>query len=99
MSVPGLFAPTEVEGRVLGDGGLVNNVPIDVARALGADVVIVVNIGTPLAGRAALGSVVGLTGQMINLLTEQNVQRSLATLKAGDVLITPELGALTAGDF
>ena len=99
MSVPGLFAPTEVEDRVLGDGGLVNNVPIDVARALGADVVIVVNIGTPLAGRAALGSVVGLTGQMINLLTEQNVQRSLATLKAGDVLITPELGALTAGDF
>ena len=99
MSVPGVFAPTEVEGRVLGDGGLVNNVPIDVARALGADVVIVVNIGTPLSSRAALGSVVGLTGQMINLLTEQNVQRSLASLKPGDVLIAPELGNLSAGDF
>lgn len=94
MSVPGVFAPTEVEGRVLGDGGMVNNVPIDVARALGADVVIVVNIGTPLAGRAALGSVVGLTGQMINLLTEQNVQRSLALTQApqGRTGITLMLG-------
>jgi NTE family protein len=99
MSVPGVFAPTEVDGRVLGDGGLVNNVPIDVARALGADIVIVVNIGTPLAGREALRSVLGLTGQMINLLTEQNVQRSLATLKPDDVLIAPVLGSLTSGDF
>ena len=99
MSVPGAFAPTEVDGRVLGDGGLVNNLPIDVARALGADLVIVVNIGTPPAGRATLNSVVGLTAQMINLLTEQNVQRSLATLGPQDVLIAPALGTLTAGDF
>ncbi|MCI1192503.1 patatin-like phospholipase family protein [Calidifontimicrobium sp. SYSU G02091] len=99
MSVPGVFAPTEVGGRVLGDGGLVNNVPIDVARAMGADVVIVVNIGTPLAPRESLGSVVGVTAQMINILTEQNVQRSLATLGPRDVLVAPQLGALTAGDF
>ena len=99
MSVPGAFAPTEVAGRVLGDGGLVNNLPIDVARALGAEIVIVVNIGTPPAGRATLNSVVGLTAQMINLLTEQNVQRSLATLRPQDVLIAPALGPLSAGDF
>ncbi len=99
MSVPGLFAPTEVGGRTLGDGGLVDNVPIDVARAMGADVLIVVNIGTPLAGRESLGSVTGLTTQMINILTEQNVQRSLATLRPGDLLITPDLGRLTSSDF
>ena len=51
MSVPGVFPPTEVEGRILGDGGLVNNVPIDVVRAMGVDAVIVVNIGTQI-GRA-----------------------------------------------
>jgi predicted acylesterase/phospholipase RssA len=51
MSVPGVFPATEVNGRILGDGGLVDNVPVDVARAMGADIVIVVNIGTPLAGR------------------------------------------------
>ncbi|MEW6707457.1 MAG: patatin-like phospholipase family protein [Pseudomonadota bacterium] len=99
MSVPGVFAPTEVNGRILGDGGLVNNVPIDVARGMGVDRVIVVNIGTPLAPRATLSSVVGLTTQMINILTEQNVQRSLATLAPRDVLITPQLGAISSADF
>ena len=99
MSVPGVFAPIEIDGHILGDGGLVNNTPVDVARALGADIVIAVNIGTPLSGRAALGSAVGLTQQMINILTEQNVQRSLATLKPTDVLIAPELGTLTSADF
>lgn len=99
MSVPGVFAPTEVAGQILGDGGLVNNLPIDVARAMGADLVIAVNIGTPLAGRDTLGSVGGLTAQMIGILTEQNVQRSIATLRTDDVLITPTLGQLTASDF
>ena len=99
MSVPGVFAPTEVDGRILGDGGLVDNVPVDVARAMGAEVLIVVNIGTPIAGRETLVSVGGLTAQMINILTEQNVQRSLASLGAKDVLIAPELGKLTASDF
>lgn len=99
MSVPGVFAPTEVGGRVLGDGGLVNNLPIDVARAMGADIVIAVNIGTPPGGRASLSTAVGLTAQMLNLLTEQNVQRSLATLRPDDVLIAPALAALTSSDF
>ncbi|MFO1338775.1 MAG: patatin-like phospholipase family protein [Burkholderiaceae bacterium] len=99
MSVPGVFPPIEVDDRVLGDGGLVDNVPIDVARAMGADVVIAVNIGTPLSGRETLGSVIGLTAQMINILTEQNVKRSLATLAGRDILIAPDLGTLTSGDF
>ncbi len=99
MSVPGVFAPTEVNGRILGDGGLVDNVPVDVARAMGAEVLIVVNIGTPIAGRGTLGSVGGLTAQMINILTEQNVQRSLASLGPTDLLVAPDLGKLTASDF
>lgn len=99
MSVPGVFAPTEVDGRLLGDGGLVDNLPVDVARAMGVDVVIAVNIGTPLSGRESLSSVVGLTEQMIAILTEQNVERSIATLKPADLLLHPDLGQLTSGDF
>lgn len=99
MSVPGVFAPTEVDGHILGDGGLVNNTPISVARALGAEVLIVVNIGTPLGGRETLGSALGLTQQTINILTEQNVQRSLATLQPHDVLLAPALGTYTSADF
>ena len=99
MSVPGVFAPTEVDGRLLGDGGLVDNLPVDVARAMGVDVVIVVNVGTPLAGRESLQSVVGLTEQMIAILTEQNVERSLATLAPRDLLLNPDLGKLASSDF
>jgi NTE family protein len=99
MSVPGVFAPTERDGRILGDGGLVNNLPVDVARAMGVDVVIAVNIGTPLSPREALGSATGLTSQMLNILTEQNVQRSLAQLKPQDVLVQPALGKFTSSDF
>ena len=99
MSVPGVFAPTELDGRILGDGGLVNNLPVDVARAMGVDLLIAVNVGTPLAARDTLGSAAGLTAQMINILTEQNVRRSLESLTARDVLIVPNLGPLGSGDF
>ena len=99
MSVPGVFSPLAVDGRILGDGGLVDNLPVAVARRMGADVVIAVNIGTPLAGRETLGSVVGITTQMVNILTEQNVQASIATLTPNDLLLAPPLGQLTSSDF
>ncbi|XHS78748.1 patatin-like phospholipase family protein [Burkholderiaceae bacterium UC74_6] len=99
MSVPGVFATTEVEDHVLGDGGLVNNLPIDVARQMGARRLIAVNVGTPLAGRESLSSLVGVTAQMITILTEQNVQRAIATLGPDDLLITPDLAKLSSGDF
>ena len=99
MSVPGVFSPLGMDGRILGDGGLVNNLPVNVARALGAEVVIAVNIGTPLAGRETLGSLVGITTQMVNILTEQNVKASIALLTPRDLLLTPPLGTLSSSDF
>jgi len=99
MSIPGVFSPSEVEGRILGDGGLVDNLPVDVVRRMGADIVIAVNIGTPLATRDQLSSIIGLTSQMINILTEQNVRKQLASLGPRDALIAPDLGALSASDF
>ena len=99
MSVPGMFAPVELDGRILGDGGLVNNLPVDIVRAMGADIVIAVNIGTPLMSRDQLPSVVGYASQMINILTEQNVRAQLALLRPSDILISPDLGDLTFIDF
>jgi NTE family protein len=99
MSVPGLIAPAEFDDMMLVDGGLVNNLPVDVARGMGADVVIAVNLGTPLSKREEIRNVLGITGQMIGILTEQNVQQTLATLKPTDILILPELGSFSAGDF
>jgi len=99
MSVPGVIAPAEIDRRLLVDGGLTNNLPVDVARAMGAEVIIAVNLGTPLLKRDEIQSLVGVTSQMINILTEQNVQASLASLRPTDVLIEPELGDFSASDF
>ena len=100
MSVPGLMAPVERDGHQLVDGGLVDNVPIGEARArCGADVVIVVNVGSPLLKADEVRSLFSVTAQMVNLLTEQNVTQSLATLKPTDVYIKPDLNGISAGDF
>ena len=100
MSVPGLFTPMEVDGRIFGDGGLVDNLPVDIVRQMGADVIIAVNIGTPLMNAEQLQSIVGLTAQSLNILTQQNVRASIALLRQGPhVLISPDLGKLTFADF
>jgi NTE family protein len=100
MSVPGLFTPMEVDGRIYGDGGLVDNLPVDIVRQMGADVIIAVNIGTPLMTAEQLQSIVGLTAQSLNILTQQNVRASVALLRQGPhVLISPNLGRLTFADF
>jgi NTE family protein len=99
LSVPGLFPPISRDGRLLVDGGLVRNVPVDLARALGAQVLIVVNVGTPVDHVRDLGSALGVAQQMINLLTEQNAQRSLRELQPQDVLIQPDLDRLDASEL
>lgn len=99
MSVPGAFAPVERDGRILVDGGLVRNLPVDVARRLGADVVIAVNLGTPLLKRSELTSLLSAAEQTLNILTEQNVAASLAQLRPADVLVSPDLGDIAASDF
>lgn len=99
MSVPGAVEPVRLDGKMLVDGGLTNNLPVDVARAMGADVVIAVNLGTPLLRPEGLNSVVGVTAQMVNILTEQNVQASLASLKPTDILVLPRLDDFSAADF
>ena len=99
MSVPGAVAPAEFGGMMLVDGMLTSNLPVETARAMGADVVIAVNVGTPLLKREELSSILGAVGQMLSILTEQNVQASLASLKSTDILISPELGDFSTGDF
>jgi NTE family protein len=99
MSVPGIFAPVEIDGRLLVDGGLVRNLPVEVARALGAERIIAVNVGGGLLKRDKLQTLLGVSAQMINILMEQNVQASVAQLTPEDVLIVPELGDYSSADF
>jgi NTE family protein len=99
MAVPGAVAPAEFDGMMLVDGMLTANLPVQVARDMGADVIIAVNVGTPLLKREELNGVLGVAGQMLNILTEQNVQASLAKLRPGDILISPDLEGFSTGDF
>ena len=99
MSAPGLFAPVERNGRLLVDGGLVENLPIDVARAMGVDVLIVVDAGFPLQTRDRLNSLTSVSNQALAILVRRDVERQLGTLGARDVLLQPALGQRSAIDF
>ena len=99
MSVPGAIAPVEIDGRLLVDGGIANNLPIDEARKLCADVVIAVNISTPPMKREELTSALSVAGQLVNFLGKQTVDDQLKRLTDRDVLIAPDLGDISAGDF
>ena len=100
MLVPGLMAPLEYRSRKLVDGGLVDNLPVrEVRERCGAEVVIAVNVGSPPLRADQVSGLLSATAQMVALLTEQNVAASLVTLTRGDILIKPDLGPITAGDF
>lgn len=99
MAVPGVFAPLRVNGRPRVDGGLVRNLPIDLARSLGADIVIAVNVGTPLLEEREITSAVMVANQMLQILTEQNVQRSLREVRPQDIVIDPDLPGMGFMDF
>ncbi len=96
MSIPGVFTPVEIDGRLLVDGGILNNLPIDVVRAMGADVVIAVDIGDQLVGREELESLLAVTSQAMTISSSVGVaeQRSRA-----DLLLTPRVSDRGALDF
>lgn len=99
MAVPGVFLPIEHDGRLLVDGGLVMNLPVDVGRELCGEHVIAVNLGTPPLSRERLTTATDIVLQAINLALEQNVQQQLGRLGAGDALVEVELGDISSRDF
>ncbi len=99
MALPAIVNPVEINGRLLVDGGVSRNLPVDVARALGAEVVIAVDAGTPLHKREDLVSLLRVSDQMVRVLIANNVAQSRRELGPRDVLITPELGELSTADF
>jgi NTE family protein len=99
MSAPGVFAPVELNGRLLVDGGLAENLPINVARAMHADILIVSDVSFPLQPRAGLDSALSISNQMLAILVRKDSDIQRATLTAQDILIEPDLGSATATEF
>lgn len=99
MSIPAVFAPVELDGRLLVDGGMTDNIPLDVVREMGVDIAIVVDIGTPLRNRKQLATVVDVLNQSITLMTRRNSEEQLASLARDDILVQPPLASFGVTDF
>ncbi len=99
MSIPVVFAPREMGGRLLVDGGVSSNLPIDVVHRMGADVVIAVDISTDLLEREELNSVLAVTEQLSNILTRRDTDLQIESLTDRDIFIKPELGDITSASF
>jgi len=96
MAVPSVFTPIEIDGRLLVDGGVIRNFPVSDIRKMGADVVIGVDVATPLFDRNQLSSALLIMSQTALF---QSTANTLNEQKLCDILILPEIGDLTAIDF
>ena len=99
MAIPGAFAPVQMENKILSDGGLVRNIPIDVARNLCADHVIVVNLVEPSADPAKLQTATQLLSRTMDVMIEANETLQLQTIRPGDTRIDVEMGTIGTADF
>ena len=94
MSIPGVFAPVNWEDWLLVDGGVLNNIPANVARDLGADIVIAVNVGADAGDeKAQTQSLFALLGKTIDTMMTTSTRRAL---ESADLVIDPDLKGLTS---
>ncbi len=99
MAVPGVFTPVKVDDRLLVDGGITNNLPVDVVRKMGADIVIAVDIGSPLLKMDETVNIFTVAGQLTNILVRRTTDQQINSLTNDDVLIVPELGTFSSSNF
>ena len=98
-TVPGALQPTQIDGKLLVDGGIANNMPVDVVKAMGADIIIAVDIGSPLVTKDKLDSTIAVLDQLSNFLTNASTEKQKQLLTDRDVLIRPAIDALSTTDF
>jgi NTE family protein len=95
-AIPLVFQPVEIQGRLLADGGLVNNLPVDVVRSLGADVVIAVDASARLEQRERLTSLFEIMSQSISIQVRRETERQASL---ADLVITPDTAEYSLADF
>lgn len=99
MSLPGVFQPVQLDGRILVDGAIVDNVPVSVAREMGATRLIVVDVGSPPSKPETLGTPASVLNQVLTLMIDRRTRSEFDDLGSDDLLIRPELGDLSSGAF
>lgn len=96
MSIPGVFAPVAHGKELYSDGGAVNNLPVDVARGMGADIVIAVFLDTGKPDPKTFGSLVGIAGRNVAIMVAANEKKNMAD---ANILLKADLSKFTSGDF
>lgn len=91
MSIPGVFVPVDLDGTLLVDGGNSMNLPIQVTQEMGADIIIAVDIATPLREMDELNSAIAITAQTITMQIQDNTRTQISRLSDRDVLLQPAL--------
>ena len=100
MSIPAAFPPVKREGLLLVDGMLADNLPVDVARQMGVDVVIVVDVGEPpRSSPDKINSAIDVFAQMQSLLGWESIRRQRASIAGKDVLIDPDITGFSVSAF
>lgn len=99
MSVPGALPPYEHDGQMLVDGGVVNNMPVDVARSMGADIVIAVDISTDYKNEEDFTTFLTVADQLSNYLVRRSTQKQAQTLTEEDVFLRPDVGTMETTEF
>ncbi|EHN69558.1 patatin-like phospholipase family protein [Aliivibrio fischeri] len=99
MSVPGALPPAEYDGRLLVDGGVVNNMPVDVVREMGADIVIAVDIGSDYLEADDISSYLSVMGQLTNFMVKNSTKQQEKLLDEQDILLAPHVGKMETAEF
>ena len=99
MSVPAVIAPVRIDGRLLVDGGLVGNLPVEIMRQMDVDVIIAVDVESPLYGPEDLDSALKISEQMLTILMRNEKLRQIDQLGTRDILIQPDLGLYASSNF
>lgn len=82
MAIPGVFTPVEIKGRVLADGGMVQNIPVETVLEMNADAVIAVELSLPPGNVTQLETITGVLSRAVDVMITQNERHSLALAKA-----------------
>ena len=99
MSIPAVFAPIEIDGRLLTDGMVASNLPINVVRQMGADRIIAVNVGSGLLPKDQIKNVVNVSEQLLSILVERNVTEEVKTLSQNDAYVLVDVGDIANLQF
>ena len=99
MSVPGALPPYHLNGRLLVDGGVINNMPVDIARQMGADVVVAVDISTDYKTEDDFKTLFTVGEQLSNYLVRRSTKDQADTLTDSDYLIRPKVGDMETTEF